>query len=187
MDPETCIQFHIEGRTITRNFKNTVREIIQLKPLRKFYCKRFKWSDNIFDLIDWDIFRPVYKKHLATKGIQWIHKFCIKKLPTGERIHQRDHFHDKRCASCLKDEDDDHILQCTKRRSVRKQVVNRIKVLRKTVDENLCDILQEGLMAYFNGDCMSNTMFRIRGGKGMERYKNLIDEQTVIGWDNLLR
>jgi hypothetical protein len=187
LDPNTCVQFHIEGRTITRNFKNTVREIIQLKPLRKFYCIRFKWSDNIFDLIDWDIFRPVYRKHLATKGIQWIHKFCIKKLPTGERVHQRDHYHDNRCASCLEDEDDDHILQCSKRRSVRKKVVNQINVLRKTVDKNLCDILQEGLMAYFNRDCMSNTMFRIRGGKGMERYKNLIDEQTVIGWDNLLR
>ncbi|OEU09351.1 hypothetical protein FRACYDRAFT_248200 [Fragilariopsis cylindrus CCMP1102] len=187
MDPNTCIQFHIEGRTITRNFKNTVREIIQLKPLRKFYCDRFKWSDNIFDLIDWDIFRPVYKKHLTTKGIQWMHKFCIKKLPTGERVHQRDHFHDNRCASCLEDEDDDHILQCDKRRSVRKKVVNQINALRKTVDKNLCDILQEGLMAYFKRDCMSNTMFRIRGGKGMERYKNLIDEQTVIGWDNLLR
>ena len=56
MDPNTSIQFHIEGRTITRDFKSTVREIIQLKPLRKFYCERFKWSDNIFDLIDWDIF-----------------------------------------------------------------------------------------------------------------------------------
>ncbi|OEU19894.1 hypothetical protein FRACYDRAFT_235957 [Fragilariopsis cylindrus CCMP1102] len=187
MDPNTCIQFHIEGRTITRNFKNTVREIIQLKPLRKFYCIRFKWSDNIFDLIDWDVFRPVYKKRLTTKGIAWMHKFCIKKLPTGERVHKRDHFHDKRCASCLDDEDDDHILQCDNRRSVRKKVVNQINVLRKTVDKNLCDILQEGLMAYFKGDCMSNTMFRIRGGKGMGRYKNLIDEQTVIGWDNLLR
>ncbi|OEU17035.1 hypothetical protein FRACYDRAFT_239636 [Fragilariopsis cylindrus CCMP1102] len=30
-------------------------------------------------------------------------------------------------------------------------------------------------------------MFRIRGKKGMGRYKNLIDEQSVIGWDNLLR
>ena len=34
---------------------------------------------------------------------------------------------------------------------------------------------------------MSNTMLRIRGKKDMGRYKNLIDEQTVIGWDNLLR
>ena len=182
MDPESSIQFHIEGRTITRDFKRTVRETILLKPLRKFYCHRFKWSDNIFDMIDWDIFRPVYKKHLSTKGIQWMHKFCIKKLPTGERIHKRDHFHDKRCTSCLDDEDDDHIFKCAKRRSVRKKFLNQIKVLRNTVDTNLCDILQEGLMAYFIGECMTNTIFRIRGRKSMGRYKNLIlDEQLVIG------
>jgi hypothetical protein len=56
MDPNTSIQFHIRGRTITREFKRMVREIIQLPALRKYYCERFKWSDNIFDIIDWDIF-----------------------------------------------------------------------------------------------------------------------------------
>jgi hypothetical protein len=35
MDPNTIVQFHIEGRTITRDFKRTVREMIQLTPLRK--------------------------------------------------------------------------------------------------------------------------------------------------------
>jgi hypothetical protein len=30
-------------------------------------------------------------------------------------------------------------------------------------------------------------MLRIRGKKGMENYSLLIDEQRVIGWDNLLR
>ena len=42
-------------------------------------------------------------------------------------------------------------------------------------------------MAYFLGECMTNTMLRIRGQKGMERYALLIDEQLLIGWDNLLR
>ena len=41
-----------------------------------------------------------------------MHKFRIKKLPTGERVHKRDHFHYKRCASCWHDkEDDDHVFQ----------------------------------------------------------------------------
>ena len=96
----------------------TVREVIQLKPLRKFYCKRFRWSDNIFDDIDWDIFRPVYKKYISSKDIQWFHKYCIKKLPTGERVHKRDHFHDKRCASCWHlVKDDDHIFTSMKRKT----------------------------------------------------------------------
>jgi hypothetical protein len=91
-DPNAVVQFHIEGQTITRDFKKKVRETIQLKPLRNYYCNRFDRSDNIFDVIDWDVFRPVYKKRLATKGIQWLHKFCIKKLPTGERVNKKDHF-----------------------------------------------------------------------------------------------
>jgi hypothetical protein len=59
MDPHTIIQSHIDGRTITRDFKRTVREMIQLKPLRKYYCTRFEWSDNLFDAIDWDIFQCI--------------------------------------------------------------------------------------------------------------------------------
>jgi hypothetical protein len=188
MDPDTAIQFHIKGRTITRDFKRTVRETIQLPPLRKFYCERFGWSENIFDIIDWDIFRPVYRKHISTNGVQWLHKFCIKKLPTGERVHKRDHFHDKRCASCWHtNEDDDHIFQCIQRRSLRKKIIKQINVMRNTIDPNLCDILQEGIMTYFKGESTTTTMLRLRGQEGMDRYSLLIDQQTVIGWDNLLR
>ena len=42
-------------------------------------------------------------------------------------------------------------------------------------------------MAYFLGECMTNTMLRIRGQKGMNKYNLLVDEQLLIGWDNLLR
>jgi hypothetical protein len=188
MDPDTVIQFHIEGRTITRDFKRTVRETIQLPPLRTYYCNRFGWSKNVFNLIDWDVFRPTYKKYISNKGVQWLHKFCIKKLPTGERVHKRDHFHDKRCASCWHTiEDDDHIFQCNQRRSLRKKIVKQINTMRSTVDHRLCDILQEGLTTYFNGESITNTMLRLRGQEGMERYSLLIDEQIVIGWDNILR
>ena len=144
-------------------------------------------------MIDWDIFRPVYTKNLSSKGIQWMHKFCIRKLPTGTRIHQRDHYHDKRCASCLDDEDDDHIVQCINRRSLRKKVLSQINLLANTVDPRLCDIMREGLMTYFKGESVSTAMLRLRGQEDVDknqifkRYKLLIDEQVVIGWDNLLR
>jgi hypothetical protein len=188
MDPDTAIQFHIKGRTITRDFKRTVRETIQLPSIRKFYCEQFGWSENIFDIIDWEIFRPSYKKHVSTKGVQWLHKFCIKKLPTGERVHKRDHFHDRRCASCWHtNEDDNHIFQCIQRRSLRKKIVKQINIMRTTVDPRLCDILQERIMTYFKGGSTTTNMLRLRGQEGMERYNLLIEQQTVIGWDNLLR
>jgi hypothetical protein len=59
--------------------------------------------------------------------------------------------------------------------------------MRNRIDPRLCDILQEGLLSYFNGESVSNAMIRIRGQEGYKRYDLLIDEQTVIGWDNLLR
>jgi hypothetical protein len=59
--------------------------------------------------------------------------------------------------------------------------------MRTTVDPRLCDILQEGIMTYFRGETTTTNMLRLRGQEGMERYDLLIDEQTVIGWDNLLR
>ena len=40
--------------------------------------------------------------------------------------------------------------------------MKQIKYLRKTVDPILCDILQEGLMTYFNGESLPKTMLRIR-------------------------
>jgi hypothetical protein len=130
---------------------------------------RFGWSDNIFDVIDWDIFRPVYRKNVSSHGVQWLHKFCIKKLPTGERIHKKEHFHDKRCASCWNSvEDDEHIFTCEKRKSQRKKIFKETNVLRNTVDPVLCDILKEGLLAYFRGECITTTMLRIRGQEGMD-------------------
>ena len=39
MGPNIIIQFHIEGREltkITRDFKRTVREIVELPPIQKF-------------------------------------------------------------------------------------------------------------------------------------------------------
>ena len=99
----------------------------------------------------------------GTPGIQWLHKYCIMKLPTGERVHKRDHFHNKRCTLCLHTVGDDgHIFRCIKRKNQRKIIIEQIAYLRKTVDPILCDILQEGLMTYFNGESLPKTMLRIR-------------------------
>jgi hypothetical protein len=59
--------------------------------------------------------------------------------------------------------------------------------MRNRMDPKLCDILQEGLLLYFEGKSVLNAMIRIGGQEGYKRHDLLIDEQTVIGWDNLLR
>jgi hypothetical protein len=63
------VQFHLMGRTVTHDFKRSVREILALPPLRQYYCNKFGWSNTIFDTVDWAIFRPVYKRYVAKTGI----------------------------------------------------------------------------------------------------------------------
>jgi hypothetical protein len=59
--------------------------------------------------------------------------------------------------------------------------------MRNRIDPKMCDILQERLLTYFKGESVTTAMLRIRGQEGYKRYDLLIDEQIVIGWDNLLR
>jgi hypothetical protein len=107
MDPNTEVQFHIQGRTITRDFKRTVREIIQITTATD------STGATTYSISLTGTYFDQYKKYISTKGVQCMHK------PTGESVHTRDHFYDKRCASCWHTlEDDDHILQCSKRRSI---------------------------------------------------------------------
>ena len=75
MDPDTVVQYYLKGRTITRDLKQSIREILSVLQLKKYYFDKFGWSDTIFDTVDWDIFRLVYKEYIVKNGIQWMHKF----------------------------------------------------------------------------------------------------------------
>jgi hypothetical protein len=61
------------------------------------------------------------------------------------------------------------------------------KQINVSVDPILCDILQEGLMTYFKGESITNAMLQTRGTLGKDNYSLLINEQMIIGWDNILR
>ena len=55
-DPAMKIQLDANGCTITRNIKHTLREIIHLPALQKYYETRMDWFSTTFDTVDWDIF-----------------------------------------------------------------------------------------------------------------------------------
>ena len=61
-DPDTKIQLYVNGCTITCNIKHTLREIIHLPALQKYYEIQLDWFSTTFDTVDWEIFRPVYMK-----------------------------------------------------------------------------------------------------------------------------
>jgi hypothetical protein len=136
-----------------------------LPSLKQFYCDKFGWSDNIFDAVDWNIFCPVYKKHIAKHGIQWMHKSCIKENCQRETecTNEISFTTNDVPPAGIPWEDNDHIFQCRKRKVYRKNIIKQTNILRNHGDPVLCDILKEGLLlTYFLGDCMTTAMLRIR-------------------------
>lgn len=43
---DSKVQLNYQGMTITRNLKKTVRELIQLRDLKAYYCRRFEWTSD---------------------------------------------------------------------------------------------------------------------------------------------
>ena len=62
MDPMSEVLLHHRGRTITRDYKVSIRNNIQLLVLEKYYQERFGWTNTVYGKIDWSIFSPVYRR-----------------------------------------------------------------------------------------------------------------------------
>ena len=144
--------------------------------------KRFNWSPTTYQKIDWEIFTPVYRKQ-TNKNLKWMNKFCMRKLPVGERIHSRESKFEERCCSCYANcETDDHLIQCPKRQRHRNEIMQTVDRLGKELDPRLHDILKDGLLKYFKG--AEQTPYATLGSKS---YHQLQTNQRKIGWANLIR
>ena len=62
MDPSVEVLLHQQGRTITRDYKVSMRGNIQLLVLEAYYQRRFGWTNSEYGKIDWWIFIPVYRQ-----------------------------------------------------------------------------------------------------------------------------
>jgi hypothetical protein len=172
----------LSGITVTRRLETTIRTKARLPALIAYYSDRLGWDHRTFHAVDWDTFGGVYPK--LKKRRNFITKFCFFNLPTGERLHRRDHSYDDRCPTChAPEESDEHLLQCPSpaRRAWRSDLIKTLlKPLDKFLDPVLHDILHEGLLCYFQNEPMDPTPYP-------PRYQTLLKQQDSIGWSNLLR
>ena len=110
-----------------------------------------QWSSTTFDVIDWDIFRPVYRKQ-AKKNLQWINKYCLRTLPTGQRLNKIDSCEATRCYSCgVGTKDDDHLFQCRARSTFLCSIWRKLRDYRDKLDPNLYELLIDGISTYVCG------------------------------------
>ena len=148
MDPMTCVQVHMQGRTIKRDLKRTVRRITRTEPLMKYYMERFKWSNVTCNNIDWEVFGWAYKTRIKKK-FGWSNKYHLKNLPTGDRMKRRGELDDERCCSCGAPlETDDHLFQCPKQPQFQRRILALIDELKPKIAPFLHRILYDGIKQY---------------------------------------
>ena len=112
-----------------------------------------------------------------------MNKFCMRKLPVGERIYSRESKYKERCCSCYANcETDNHLLQCPKRKRHRNEIMQAVNCLGKEMDPRLHNILRDGINKYLKGE--EQTVYKT---PGKEEYHQLQTDQNKIGWDNLIR
>ena len=116
-----------------------------------------------------------------------MNKFCMKKLPVGDQIHQKESKDNKRCCSYLAEcKTDDHLLQCLKQSQHRIEIYQTITRLGTEIDPILHDILRDGVGKYIGGN--DQTLYDEDGPANSKQYFHLQQtQQDIIGWDNLIR
>ena len=77
MDPSSEVLLHQRECTITRDYKVSMRNNIQILVLEEYYQQRFGWTNTEYGKIDWYIFAPVYRR-AKNKHFQWFNKFCMR-------------------------------------------------------------------------------------------------------------
>ena len=173
MNPTSEVLLHHQGQTIIRDYKVSIWNNIQQLVLEKYYQERFGWTNTVYGKIDWDIFSLVYQRE-QNKNKKWINKFCMQKLPVGQRLHAREIKHDAQCCSCWDDsETDDHLLRCPKRARHRNDIYAAIKRLGKEMDPVLLEILLDGVTKYLTGTSQTKYIVSSNGKKKPEYWDKI--------------
>ena len=88
-DPTSQVMLAVAGDSCTSDIKPLVRASHHFNPLMEYYKESLKWSEQTISSIDWDLFGTAYKRQ-CNKHHHFTHKFCMRKLPLGARLHKMD-------------------------------------------------------------------------------------------------
>jgi hypothetical protein len=171
------------------NVDDHIRYHINGGYLRCYTQGRHSWSDKVWNMIDMEAFGRNFKviplKHQPAHA-----KFIHNQLPLGDRLYQRSAVKDdnlKKCPLCqTTDENIHHFIHCSKNINRSKSIHTMLQTVLK--DEHpskpaLASCIEQyltnpGQPITFNNDNFPITM--------EETLQQAIEEQTLIGWHQLL-
>jgi hypothetical protein len=155
--PASAVSVQIEGITVNRKLPGVIRNLIGRRLQLASFSRRYGWSDDQFDNIDWPLYCSASAK-LSLKKRLFVIKWLNDLLPFQDRMHK---YGQAPLAGCpetcgCESEDHSHLLRCPakRRRSLFLKLSAELEQLYEThrVDPNLRRVLQRFLAPYWGGE-----------------------------------
>jgi hypothetical protein len=109
--PTSGIQLHMEGGTVTYQFKQTIMQARPKLNHQKYLCDKKQWKQVNFDSINWESHRRALNNLQARRTI--LIKYLNDITPVGKVVNMYDPKYPTNCPSCLEAvKTQDHMLQC---------------------------------------------------------------------------
>ena len=169
--------------TVTHHLKMEVHQARNTQPLVEHLQKKFNWSQETFDSIDWEsgrIARNRLKQHRTT-----LIKHLNDVVPVGSRVSRYDPKYPAACPSCpepLETASHLYLCPCPSRTQWKDQFISKF---RKHLDEegtrlDLMELMLEGIKSAFEGRAADTIHVP-------ETTMDIATDQAYIGWENILR
>ena len=178
--PAAQCSLQLAESTITRSHKQALYHHAFASVLREHILQSRSWKST--DKIDWDFFSAFCIKQ--TRSLQFLLKWIHRLLPIGAVLHRRQASSSPFCPACGHLETYLHFLVCnhSSRIPLHRQLISNLRKCLSTIstDPNLKTILLEGINQHFSPN---EPLFPPASSK----YHRLVQSQSDLGWDNLLR
>ena len=104
---------NIKGHNITTKNLNFIHSITNSQNYKKYLKTKFKWTQEVFHLIDWKGVQTYMQTLTLEQKVSSI-KYSHKWRPTNKKLYQMEYFENENteCILCGEVEDDDYPFQC---------------------------------------------------------------------------
>eukprot|EP00980_Cylindrotheca_fusiformis_P024905 scaffold12690_cov177-Cylindrotheca_fusiformis.AAC.2 len=182
-----CLVHSNDTDTITRAYRQTLRNLVATPAIRNQMAKSFRWSPSTIDLVDWGVFEKCRSK-MQTRA-QQMTKLGFNILPTASVVAKGAKSKSDICPLCETDpETNDHLCQCsaTQVRLWRSTVILELGQLleKRGIQQGLGETLMRGIISVFES---KNAAITLECDLFPRPLRQLITEQNLIGWRQLFR
>jgi hypothetical protein len=183
MMPTRSVSLDIDGKTVHRNFKTTIRDAIHGTALLEEMQVRYNWPDGTLEFIDWEAHRQATQAQRNRRT--HFAKLCHELLPAGHLVCTYGTGLPDYCPLCKTPKEDfHHVLKCyhPSRVQWRDTLFSSLKdqCYKLKTAPPLVEILITGITSFFE-----DRQFPIEDFE--PAYRQLIREQDQIGWSQIFR